>query len=190
MAFFGGIAEGGLGTAVPGKDVASGIAGDDGILGALDDGREQGLRFLGRAAAGDVVPGRDITDNRTTGVADRRDAHFLVIEGAILAAVHHFSVPDLSRLEVVPKIPVECSGLATRFEDARELAYGFLAAVASEGREGGIYILDSARGIGDDDAICGLLDGCRQGSLLDRRTFRLHLGTSLMHIVRIGRFLR
>ena len=69
---------------------------------------------------------------------------------------------------------VNLGGLASRFEDARVLPHRFLAGVSGHRGEGGIYVLDFPAGVGDDDAIGGLLHGRDQAGPLDIVTFHRH----------------
>ena len=74
----------------------------------------------------------------------------------------------------VPELFVKRPGLAARFEDARVLPNSFLAAVSRHRGKRRIYVLDFPAGVGDDDAIRGLLHGRNQPGPLDIVTFPAH----------------
>jgi hypothetical protein len=61
-----------------------------------------------------------------------------------------------------------------RFEGAGVLVYGFRAAISRHRSEGGIYVLYSPFGVGDDDAVGRLFHGRDQSGSLDMVSFPAH----------------
>jgi hypothetical protein len=62
--------------------------------------------------------------------------------------------------------------MASRFENARVLSHSLRASVPRQRGEGGIDVLDSPAGVGDDDAVGGMLHGGHQAGPLDNAVSR------------------
>src|ERR1039457_5744323 len=160
------VAKQSLCSAVPGENGAVGCVGDDRILGALHDRRQESLGFLSRPARGDVPFDGNVADNLTEGVAHGSDLHVLGVAGAVFAAIDQLAVPDLAGRDGLPEFLIERRGATARFEDTRVLSDGFLAAVSRHPGERGIRILNCSEGVGDEDGVGGLPDGGRQPGAL------------------------
>jgi hypothetical protein len=127
------------------------------------------LRFRGRAALGHVLFDGDIADDFAVRVPNGSDPHLLGVEGSVFPPIDHLAVPDSPGRDGIPELLVELRAVTSRFEEARVLSDRFLAAVSGHRRERGIHILNLPGGIGDDDGIGRLLDGCDQPGPLDIR---------------------
>ena len=83
--FFGEVAEDAFGGFVPtGDDAVEGFA-DDGVVGGIDDGSEQGGAAFGAFAIGDIARDLGGADDAAGGVLDGRDGEREVDESAVFA---------------------------------------------------------------------------------------------------------
>lgn len=126
------------------------------------------------ALLGYVVFDGDIAGGCACRVEDGSDAHLLVIERAIFVPVGNFSLPDFAGEEGAPEFLIEGGIMAIGFEQAGIAPDGFLPGVAGEGGEGGIDVLDRSGGIGDHDAIGGLLQSRNQSRMRDGNASTRH----------------
>src|SRR5271156_2055282 len=102
-------------------------------------------------------------------VAHRSDGLLRPVKFAGLLTIDDHAFEGGSVSELSPHLPVEFRVVQTRPQDSRSFAYCFFPAVAGGRFEGWIHVLDHALGIGQDDAVGGLLDHAgKQGETLYR----------------------
>lgn len=75
---------------------------------------------------------------------------------------------------VFQRLFVEGRRLASRLEETRILPYRFLTGVSGDRGKRRIHVLNFPAGVGDDNAIGGLLHGRRQAGPLHYPIFRNH----------------
>src|SRR5271165_6597940 len=89
---------------------------------------ERRLRLF---AIGDILLDCDKVSDLSSACTDGGNRHFLVVHGAVLAAVDQFSLPRLALHHGGPHLTVELGGMPAGFENTRVLAHGLALGVPS-----------------------------------------------------------
>src|SRR5262249_43613088 len=110
----------------------------------------------------DVTGRGDVVHDPAGDVAHRRDRGLFLVDRPVLPPVHEPSAPDLSGADALPDLAVEGRLVLAALEQARRLAEHHGARVAGDALERGVHVLDDPVGVGDHDALAGLLDGGRE----------------------------
>jgi len=114
---------------------------------------------LGVFARGDVFFDGDVVGGPALGVGDGGDAGELPVLFAVLLEVLKLAVPGLAGTDGLPKLFVDFGRGAGGAEDAWIFAEGLLLRVAGDFCEFGVYVLDLAVEVRDDDGGGAELDG-------------------------------
>ena len=163
--FFGEVAENAFGALVPtGDDAVEGLA-DNGIVGGVDDGGEQGGVAFGASAISDLARDFGGADNASVGVLDGRDGEGNVDESAIFALadgiemVDAFAAPDAGHDAVLFGEPV------FRDDESDVAADRFLRRIAEDALGSGVPTGDDAIEVFADNHVVGRVhDGGEQAA--------------------------
>jgi hypothetical protein len=135
---------------------------------------------LGPLARGDVLLRRDEAGDGAGLVAHGGDRHLLLVERAVLAAVHELAVPLAAAQDRRPHRRVERAVVRAGAEHGRRLPDRLVAREAREPRERGVHPLDAPARVGDHD-------GRRRGLERARLRAEVRRGPSLGRRDRPGR---
>ena len=133
--------------------------GQQGAVGQASEGVVVGVELqlqLVLFEGGDVGEQREVLAHHALFVAHGADGLHLGVVLAVLAAVPQLALPVALVLQLLPHRHVEAALLAARFQEARVVAQGFLAAVAGDAAEGLVDVDDAAVFRGDHDAFAGV----------------------------------
>ena len=113
----------------------------------------------GRLEGRDIPLDPDEPADLPVPVPDRRDGRLHLVLGAVRAAIDEPAGPVAAARQVVPQRAIEGGRLPPALEDARVLPDHLRSAIAGDGLERRVGVLDGAREVGDDHRVGRLLDG-------------------------------
>ncbi len=157
------------GALIPKGDPVVQAGDDDGVVGLVEIVGQLADAQFGLLAFGDIAAVGDKVRDPAAGVGDGRDGFILYEELPVFPAVVEFGAEDPALEQGFPEGGVKLRAMPVRLEQARGLPHRLGQRVARGPFEGGIDVLDDARGIGDDDVIGGLLDHLRNQAQLGFR---------------------
>ena len=103
-----------------------------------------------------------MTDDLSTGIADRGERHFCFKGRAVLSFASETPPPRLASFKHRPHLPVSRRLARYTLQDPQTLPQSFFTCVAGDPLKGRVNILNGPQGVDDSNRLGGLVDGCRQ----------------------------